>query len=346
MISRNTPRKAAKRRADSWVEFDAFGARCKPLFEKWLDVDSDHVRYFKETFSFDVDTNNSKHHLIEAKFGYRDTRDWSAQVATSALKSPTQAPLAKGPQSKTPAPTAPTSIQVPQVFSPKGLAPPDELERGASLRFEYLASGQILVSLWPASTRTFGPREDGLLLCFLPNANRLGQTWRIWVYWKCMLSYMAVTALDGAPRWRDRCLVGLLRTVCLRPIKGHVDYRRAVKGLRWFVAWLATVGLSGWAIVASQNFFKSKTPDPSQTTIGHLESAVCAAGTALQASFAADLAQQHADQLAMTQSQHEDATAIRNAIAALMLSQRHQLGSPRRQSGRLRPERGAPAPPG
>jgi len=344
MISRNTPPKAAKRRADSWAKFDAFRGECKQLFENWLDVDSDHVRYFKETFSFNVDTTNSRHHLIEAKFGYRDTRNGQTPLATPALSSSTETSLPKRTPLGTPAATARPSIQVPQILSPMGLAPPDELERGASLRFEYLASGQILVSLWPASTRTFGPREDGLLLCFLPNANRLAQTWRIRLYWKCMLSYMAVTALDGAPRWRDRCLVGMLRTVCLRPIKGDVDYRRAVKVLRWFVAWLATVGLSGWALVAAQNHFKSKTPDPSATTIGHLESAICESIATLQARITSDAAEQRNDQLAMAQRQHEDATAIRDAIAALMPSQHHKVGSPPRHLGRLQLERGSLVP--
>ncbi|TAL87355.1 MAG: hypothetical protein EPN74_01940 [Rhodanobacter sp.] len=123
-------------------------------------------------------------------------------------------------------------------------------ESGASLTYQLLMDGSVLVMLAPAAVDREKPIEEGLVLGIRLGPKALTAK-ALEGDWRHFHRYMRVTSLDGAPTFDDQWRVAWLRLVCRRVVAKRVQTRRILSGLAKLGQWSATVGLSGlllWGI--------------------------------------------------------------------------------------------------
>lgn len=127
-------------------------------------------------------------------------------------------------------------------------------EIGAELSYELLHDGAVAVSIWASKHRSYNAIESGIILRVERNALQLHE-FALQRDWKTLLSYMAVTSMDGAPRKRDQLRIFWHRTFGQRVVDRRIQPIRWLSTLREVAKWVAMVGLSGTVLYGIQWIF-------------------------------------------------------------------------------------------
>lgn len=126
-------------------------------------------------------------------------------------------------------------------------------ENGVRLNYYLNDSGVVVCSLIPARTDSLSQREDAIILDSVSNPSQL----RILAksHWNYFQSYMQVTSLDGAPTFADKIRVFWLRLCRLLIVSGKQERRRILVISESVLKFTASVGLSGFLLLAITRYF-------------------------------------------------------------------------------------------
>lgn len=136
------------------------------------------------------------------------------------------------------------------------------IERGASLTYQRGDNGAVIVTLAPAITENFRPQESAIVLDFMTDPSPLrAPPWlvvppRIESHWRCLMSYLQCTSIDGDPTLGDRLRLGWLRWTKPLIIEEKLAPPRWRSLALQIIAWVLTVGLSGTVLFGLQWFFR------------------------------------------------------------------------------------------
>lgn len=140
------------------------------------------------------------------------------------------------------------------------------VERGASLHYQRGDDGAVIVTLAPAITESFRPPESSIVLDFLREPSPLkALPWldvppRIERHWRCLMSYIQCTSIDGDPTWGDRLRVAWLRWTRNLIVDEKLMPPRWRTQITWVLSWVLTVGLSGTVLYFIQRAFPAPPP--------------------------------------------------------------------------------------
>lgn len=136
------------------------------------------------------------------------------------------------------------------------------VERGASLTYQRGDSGVVIVTLAPAITESYRQQESAIVLAFMADPSELrAPPWlevppRIEAHWRCLMSYLQCTSIDGDPSLGDRMRVNWLRLTKPLIIDDKLVPPRWHKHLSQIITWVLTVGLSGAVLFGLQWLFR------------------------------------------------------------------------------------------
>lgn len=136
------------------------------------------------------------------------------------------------------------------------------VERGASLTYQRGDSGAVIVTLAPAVTENFRPQESAIVLEFMTDPSLLrAPQWlvvppRIEKHWRCLMSYLQCTSIDGDPTLGDRIRLGWLRWTKPLIIEEKLVPPRWRELALHIITWVMTVGLSGTVLFGLQWLFR------------------------------------------------------------------------------------------
>ncbi|MGO7334235.1 hypothetical protein [Rhizobium sp. C104] len=136
------------------------------------------------------------------------------------------------------------------------------IERGASLTYQRGDNGAVIVTLAPAITENFRPQESTIVLEFMADPSPLrAPPWlvvppRIERHWRCLMSYLQCTSIDGDPTLGDRIRLGWLRWTKPLIIEEKLITPRWRTFAVQIIAWVLTVGLSGTVLFGLQWLFR------------------------------------------------------------------------------------------
>lgn len=136
------------------------------------------------------------------------------------------------------------------------------VERGASLRYRRGDNGAVIVTLAPAITEDFAQQESAIVLEFMTDPSPLrAPPWlvvppRIEKHWRCLMSYLQCTSIDGDPTIGDRMRLGWLRWTKPLIVEEKLTTPRWRTFAMQIIAWVLTVGLSGTVLFGLQWLFR------------------------------------------------------------------------------------------
>jgi hypothetical protein len=132
------------------------------------------------------------------------------------------------------------------------------VERGASLRYQRGDNGAVIVTLAPAITENFQQQESAIVLEFMADPSLLrAPPWlvvppRIERHWRCLMSYLQCTSIDGDPTLGDRMRLGWLKWTKPLIIEEKLITPRWRTFALQVISWVLTVGLSGAVLFGLQ----------------------------------------------------------------------------------------------
>ncbi|OOO29131.1 hypothetical protein BTE54_17655 [Agrobacterium sp. YIC 4121] len=136
------------------------------------------------------------------------------------------------------------------------------VERGASLTYQRGDNGAVIVTLAPAITENFRQQESAIVLDLMTDPSPLrAPPWlvvppRIESHWRCLMSYLQCTSIDGDPTLGDRLRLGWLRWTKPLIIEEQLAPPRWRSFALQIIAWVLTVGLSGTVLFGLQWYFR------------------------------------------------------------------------------------------
>jgi hypothetical protein len=124
------------------------------------------------------------------------------------------------------------------------------IEHGATLHYYLLDNGNVLVSLYPASSEDFRPIEENIFFDWVKNPTKLLKWRKLRKHWLFFRSYMDVTAFEGNGVLISRLLVWYLRNFRNTIIDKKRRKPKALLVTLDALKYVVTVGLSGFILVA------------------------------------------------------------------------------------------------
>lgn len=138
------------------------------------------------------------------------------------------------------------------------------MERGSTLLYQRTDDGQVLCSLYPATSENFHPIEDFIFLDIIKNPAELKSKSQ-W-HWKIFQAYMECTCLDGNPSYYQKILVWYLRNFKQYIVDKTLQKCKATVFFCGLAKYVLTVGLSGFII-----FFVTQSKDSTSDDQKHQE---------------------------------------------------------------------------
>lgn len=153
-------------------------------------------------------------------------------------------------------------------------------EDGVTMLFNLLPDGHVSITLYPAKTKVMRPIEDCILLHRFCKATWLLKERNQKALWRDFMAYTECTSLIGTPSiWQRLRMfwVKYSRPVCIDGVQMPV---RGLQHLRKVVTFALTVGLSGFLLVAVQQYqeeAKDYTPliEKNNTTMEDVQKTQC-----------------------------------------------------------------------
>ena len=122
------------------------------------------------------------------------------------------------------------------------------LENGATLYYERLDSGHVVILLYPASTENRKPIEDCITLKRRINPKKLKDKRFLKNNLNDLIAYMESTSLDGNPSFIQKVRISYLRTFKHLIIDKKAKPTTISKYLKSTAKFVVSVGLSGFII--------------------------------------------------------------------------------------------------
>ena len=136
-------------------------------------------------------------------------------------------------------------------------------EAGATLSYQRMASGVVLCTLHPAGADGFRRRESAIILEWVQNPRLFTGRGALERHWRCFMSYMEYTSLEGDPTWLDRLRVWWLFASRGLIVDGKHEAPWGLSKLSVAGFFVFAVGLSGWLLTFGQWLFSgAKPPGP------------------------------------------------------------------------------------
>ena len=120
------------------------------------------------------------------------------------------------------------------------------VEQGASLVYERVDNGSVLVTLIPAKSERFARHEEMVLLCIIRQTEKLTGIGTLKKHWRFFHSYMEYTSLDGLPTTVDYLRVWWVLFTRRLVVDGK---ERTPLFIQWglkIIGYSLTVGLAGF----------------------------------------------------------------------------------------------------
>jgi hypothetical protein len=122
------------------------------------------------------------------------------------------------------------------------------VENGATLYYERLDSGHVVILLYPAHTENRMPIEDSITLKRRIDPKELKDKRFLKNNWNDLIAYMESTSLDGNPSFLQKMKISYLRTFKHLIIDKKARPTRFSNYLKYTFKFVGSVGLSGFII--------------------------------------------------------------------------------------------------
>lgn len=123
-----------------------------------------------------------------------------------------------------------------------------EMEYGATLHYHQLDNGNVIVSLYPARTKSLKVIEESIILDYIKNPKYLLKDKHLLKHLKMLSAYMNKTALEGDPTVVDKIKVWYLKNFKEVIINKKIHNPKYKKVVFEMIKFVLTIGLSGFLI--------------------------------------------------------------------------------------------------
>lgn len=134
-------------------------------------------------------------------------------------------------------------------------------EDGVTMLFHLLPNGHVTITLYPAKTEVMRPLEDCIMLHRFIKATWLLKEKNQKSLWRDFMAYTECTSLIGTPSFWQKLRISWLkysRPLCVEGIQQPI---KGLQHLQKIVTFALTVGLSGFLLVAVQQWHKEEDKD-------------------------------------------------------------------------------------
>lgn len=128
-------------------------------------------------------------------------------------------------------------------------------ESGATMLYHRHDDGYVSCQLFPAQSENMSQIEDSIFLHMHISPEKLTKK-LLEKHFKCFLSYMKVTSLDGNPGWYDKFIVIFIRLKNHTIVNGKHHPPKMNQYIYEIIKFSLTVGLSGFILFIIQWLFK------------------------------------------------------------------------------------------
>jgi hypothetical protein len=134
-------------------------------------------------------------------------------------------------------------------------------ENGATLHYQLLDSGNVVISLAPAKTKHLGPIEDHIFISMLKNPKKLLKLNYVKRHWSYVKAYMNITSLEGNKNIKNIVITWYLRYFKNTIIDKRQNGPKIYTAIRGVLKFVATVGLSGFLVILIMSLRECKKED-------------------------------------------------------------------------------------